>query len=197
MSNATNNSRTEIPPGAGSSSIDLIDVDLFFQSLALKTGSSVVDLGSGPGDYSIPIAKAVGKEGRVYAVDLWEGCIELLKSEIARQGIVNIEPVLADMSERLPFERESIDACLMATILHDLKDNQSHDAALTEVKRFLKKGGIFAIVEFTKRDGPPGPPAWIRLSPEETAILVEPHGFTRKGLYDLGPCTYLLIFSSI
>ena len=197
MRDATNNSRPEKPPGAGSSSIDLIDVDLFFQALALKPGISVVDLGSGPGDYSIPIAKVIGKEGRVYAVDLWEGCIEFLKSEIERLGIVNIEPILADMSKRLPFEGESIDVCLMATILHDLKDNQSHDAALTEVKRFLKKGGIFAVVEFTKRDGPPGPPASIRLSPEETAMLVEPHGFIRKGLYDLGPCTYLMIYSSI
>jgi len=197
MRDATKDSRSEIPPGAGSSSIDLIDVDLFFQALALKPGISVVDLGSGPGDYSIPIAKIIGREGRVYAVDLWEGCIDFLKSEIERLGIVNIDPILTDMSKRLPFEGESIDACLMATILHDLKDNQSHDATLTEVKRFLKKGGIFAIVEFTKRDGPPGPPASIRLSPEETAMLVEPHGFIRKGLYDLGPCTYLMVYSSI
>jgi ubiquinone/menaquinone biosynthesis C-methylase UbiE len=197
MIDATNSSRSEKPPGAGSSSIDLIDVDLFFRALALEPGISVVDLGSGPGDYSIPMAKLIGAEGRVFAVDLWEGCIEFLKSEIERQGIVNIEPILADMSKRLPFEGESIDACLMATILHDLKDNQSHDATLTEVKRFLKKGGIFAIVEFTKRDGPPGPPASIRLSPEEVAALVEPHGFVRKGLYDLGPCTYLVIYSSI
>jgi ubiquinone/menaquinone biosynthesis C-methylase UbiE len=197
MSTVTNNSRTAIPPGAGSSSIDLIDIDLFFKALALKPGMSVVDLGCGPGDYSIPIAKIIGKEGRVYAVDLWEGCIEFLKSEIERLRIVNIEPILADMSKRLPFEGESIDVCLMATILHDLKDNKSHDAALSEVKRFLKKGGIFVIVEFTKRDGPPGPPASIRLSPEETASLVEPHGFIRKGLYDLGPCTYLVIYRSI
>ena len=194
MNDVINESRPEKPPGAGSSSIDLIDVDLFFQVLELKPGISVVDLGSGPGDYSIPIANIIGKEGRVYAVDLWAGCIEFLKSEIERLGIVNIEPILADMSKRLPFEGESIDACLMATILHDLKDNQSHDAALTEVKRFLKKDGIFAVVEFTKRDGPPGPPASIRLSPEETAMLVEPHGFTRKGQYDLGPCTYLMIY---
>jgi len=197
MNDVINESRPEKPPGAGSSSIDLIDVDLFFQVLALKPGLSVVDLGSGPGDYSIPIAKIIGSEGRVYAVDLWEGCIEFLQSEIKRLGIINIEPILADMSKRLPFEGDSIDACLMATILHDLKENQSHDAALSEVKRFLKKGGIFAVVEFTKRDGPPGPPASIRLSPEETAVLVEPHGFIRRGLYDLGPCTYLMVYSSI
>jgi ubiquinone/menaquinone biosynthesis C-methylase UbiE len=196
VNDRADNGRLKKPPGAGSSSIDLIDVDLFFQALALRPGMSVVDLGCGPGDYSIPMANVVGKEGRVYAVDLWQGCIEFLKSEIARLGIVNIEPILADMSKRLPFEGESIDACLMATILHDLKDNRSHDATLAEVKRFLKKDGILAIVEFTKRDGPPGPPASIRLSPEETAMLVEPHGFFRKGLYDLGPCTYLMIYSS-
>jgi ubiquinone/menaquinone biosynthesis C-methylase UbiE len=197
VNDTADNGRLKKPPGAGSSSIDLIDVDLFFQALALKPGISVVDLGCGPGDYSIPMANVVGKEGRVCAVDLWQGCIDFLKSEIERLGIANIEPVLADMSKRLPFERESIDLCLMATILHDLKENQSHDATLAEVKRFLKRGGIFAIVEFTKRDGPPGPPASIRLSPEEVAALVEPHGFIRKELYDLGPCTYLVIYSSI
>ena len=184
------------PPGAGSSSIDLIDVDVFFKALALKSGISVVDLGSGPGDYSIPIAKLIGNEGRVYAVDLWEGCIESLKSEISRLGIVNIEPLLMDMSKRLPLEEESIDLCLMATILHDLREDGIHDAALAEVRRFLKKGGMLAIVEFKKIDGPPGPPASIRITPEQTAMLVEPHGFTRKGLYDLGPCTYLMIYRS-
>ncbi len=193
----TTTSHQEKPPGAGSSSIDLIDLDVFFQALGLKPGISVVDLGCGPGDYSIAIAKLVGTEGRVYAVDLWEGCITFLRSEITRQGIVNIEPILADMSKRLPFERESIDACLMATILHDLKDNQSHNETLSEVKRFLKKGGILAVVEFRKMDGPPGPPESIRLSSEEVAALVEPHGFSRSGLYDLGPCTYLAIYISI
>ena len=92
MNDRTNNSRTAKPPGAGSSSIDLIDVDLFFQALALKPGISVVDLGSGPGDYSIPIAKIIGKEGRVYAVDLWEGCIEFLRSEINGWGSATSSP---------------------------------------------------------------------------------------------------------
>ncbi len=187
---------TEKPPGVGASSIDLIDVDVFFQALGLKPGISVVDLGCGPGDYSIPIAKLIGTEGRVYAVDLWEGCIELLRSEIARLGIVNIEPILADMSKRLPFEGDSIDACLMATILHDLKENGSHDATLAEVKRILRKGGILAVVEFRKIDGPPGPPASIRLSPAETSALVEPHGFARKATHELGPHTYLMILAS-
>ena len=197
VSDMTNNSSPEKPPGAGTSSIDLIDTDRFFQALALKPGISVVDLGCGPGDYSIPIAKIIGREGRVFAVDLWEGCIEFLQSEIKRLGIGNIEPILADMSKRLPFEEESIDVCLMATILHDLKENQNHDATLSEVKRFLKKGGIFAVVEFTKRNGPPGPPITIRLSPEKTAMLVEPHGFIQKGVYNLGPCIYMMICSSL
>ncbi len=191
----TTASHQDKPPGAGASSIDLIDVDLFFRALALKPGTSVVDLGCGPGDYAIPMAEAIGPEGRVYAVDLWKGCIEFLKSEIVRLGMDNIEPILADMALRLPFEEASMDVCLMATILHDLKENGSHDATLAEVKRFLKKGGIFAVVEFRKIDGPPGPPASIRLSPGETAALVEPHGFVRKATHDLGPHTYLMIFS--
>ena len=190
------NSPPEKPPGAGASSIDLIDTDRFFQALALKPGISVVDLGCGPGDYSIPIANIVGREGRVYAIDLWAGCIEFLKSEMKRLEIGNIVPILTDMRKHLPFESESIDVCLMATILHDLKEDHSHNATLSEVKRVLKKDGTFAIVEFAKRDGPPGPPITIRLSREETAMLVEPHGFIRKGAYDLGPYTYMMIYSS-
>jgi ubiquinone/menaquinone biosynthesis C-methylase UbiE len=85
------------------------------------------------------------------------------------------------MSKRLSFEGESVDVCLMATILHDLKDKQSHDAALAEVKRFLKKGGIFAVVEFTKRDGPPGPPASIRLSPRRRPCSSSPTASAERG----------------
>jgi hypothetical protein len=60
--------------------------------------------------------------------------------------------------------------------------------------RVLKPGGLFAIVEFDKIDGPPGPPRHIRLDPAEVEALVAPYGFARQRTVKLGSYNYLITF---
>ena len=68
------------------------------------------------------------------------------------------------------------------------------EKVLPEVVRVLKPNGLLAIVEFKKIDGPPGPPQHIRLSPEDVAAILVPHGFDKERLVDLGPYNYLMLF---
>jgi ubiquinone/menaquinone biosynthesis C-methylase UbiE len=82
----------------------------------------------------------------------------------------------------------------MATVLHDLVEAQTAAGTLREVARVVKPGGTLAIVEFIKIAGPPGPPLHIRLAPEDVERLVEPYGFHRIKLADVGPFTYLITF---
>ena len=182
------------PKGAGKSSFELIEAEKLFQVLALQPWYTVLDMGCGTGSYALSMAKIIGEGGRVYAADLWEEGIGRLQERIERRGVKNVRPILADVSKTLPLPGDSLDLILMATVLHDLKEGGIQNGALAEARRLLKSHGLFAVVEFKKVPGPPGPPISIRLSPDEVAALVEPFGFARMGLQEIGPYNYLMTF---
>ena len=99
----------------------------------------------------------------------------------------------------LPLKRDSvllIDLCLMATVLHDLVQDGTSHGALQEIKRVLRPGGTFAVLEFKKIDGPPGPPKAIRLAPEEMERLVSPFGFKPEKTIECGDYHYVSLFTS-
>jgi len=183
------------PHGAGKSSFELIESGKLFQVLALRPWFTVLDMGCGTGTYSLAMAKIIGDGGRIHAVDLWAEGIERLKERVERRGLKNVRPLVADVSRALPLSGESMDLILMATALHDLKEAGVQDGALAEARRLLKRHGTFAVMEFKKVPGPPGPPISIRLSPDDVTALVEPFGFARTGLHDVGPYNYLMTFA--
>jgi ubiquinone/menaquinone biosynthesis C-methylase UbiE len=187
--------RPDKPHGAGKSSFELIESGKLFQILAPKPWFTVLDMGCGTGTYSIAMAKIIGDGGRIHAADLWAEGIERLKERVERRGLKNVRPMVADVSRALPLSGESMDLILMATVLHDLKEAGVQDGALAEARRLLKRHGTFAVVEFNKVPGPPGPPISIRLSPDDVAALVEPFGFARTGLHEVGPHNYLMTFA--
>ena len=99
----------------------------------------------------------------VYAVDLWEEGIAALKERAAREGRANLKALVAGGGPGPLRRRLSVDVGFMATVLHDLVEAGTAAGALAEVARVIKPGGLLAIVEFDKIDGPPGPPRHIRL----------------------------------
>lgn len=60
----------------------------------------------------------------------------------------------------------------------------------------LRPGGTFAVLEFKKIDGPPGPPKAIRLAPEEVERLVSPFGFKPEKTIECGDYHYVSLFTS-
>ena len=161
------------PPGAGKSSYDLIDPGTLWAALNLSQGIAFLDLGCGQG----------------------EGIAELCE-RAAREGRANLKP-LAAAAGHIPLPSRSVDVGLMATVLHDLVEAGTAAGGLAEVSRVIKPGGLLAIVEFDKIDGPPGPPRHIRLDPAEVEALVAPYGFARQQTVKLGPYNYLILFSKI
>ena len=183
------------PPGAGKSSFDLIDSKELFSVMGIKKGDILVDLGCGIGNYSLAASEYVGSDGKVYAVDLWEQGIETLKQTIFAKGIKTITPIITDMGSDLPLGEDSADLCLMATVFHDLLRAGVHERALAETRRVLKKNGQFVVVEFKKREGPPGPPMHIRISSRELAKTLGMHGFRQTTTRELGQYHYVSLFT--
>jgi ubiquinone/menaquinone biosynthesis C-methylase UbiE len=184
----------EKPQGAGGSSFQLIDAEKVLEKLHLKKGNILLDLACGQGEYAIECSNIVGEEGLIYAVDLWDENIVQLRKASSVAGIKNIKAIVADVSKVMPIGNDSVDVCLMATVLHDLILEKVADEAIKEVVRVLKPNGLLAIIEFKKIDGPPGPPMKIRLNPNEVESIVRPFGFIKNELKEVGEYNYLMTF---
>ena len=182
------------PTGAGKSSFGLIDTAKFFQTLDLQKGITFLDLACGRGNYSMAAAEIIGPNGRVFALDLWEEGILSLRNEAAKKRIQNITSFVGDAGQNIPLENNSVDVCLMATVLHDFVDDTIQGEVMQEIARVVKSNGILAIVEFYKKEGPPGPPKPVRLSPQEVDKIASEYGFKQIQLTEIGPDNYLQIF---
>lgn len=113
----------------------------------IKEGMSVMELGCGSGAFTTYIARAVGDEGKVFALDIQPEMLEQLKNKLKRpenSDINNIVPVEGNAYD-LPFENNSLDLVYSITVLQEIPDKNK---ALKEVMRVLKPNGILAVTEF-------------------------------------------------
>jgi ubiquinone/menaquinone biosynthesis C-methylase UbiE len=182
------------PIAAGKSSFDLVNPDLVFAELSLQPDSVLLDLACGAGNYALAAAALIGPKGAIHAFDLWPEGIAMLRERARSQGLVQVKAEVADVSRRLPLPNRSVDAVLMATVLHDLVEVGAGEGALREAARLLRPGGRLAVVEFEKVDSHPGPPVAMRLSPDQAESLVGAFGFRRDRLVQVGNPLYALSF---
>jgi len=173
-------------PRHGPSSFGMQDPALIFGALGLRRGDVFLDLGCGPGDYALAVAPFVGPNGAVYALDKWDQVLRGLMEEAALRRIVNICPLLGDMRRGLPLQDRRVDVCLMATVWHVLNLKKDGARIFGELRRVLKPGGRLAVISFKKEDRPWGPPVEQRQSAEQIEAVLEPFGFRRISLTDLG-----------
>jgi ubiquinone/menaquinone biosynthesis C-methylase UbiE len=185
------------PTGAGRSSFGLVDTAKFFREIALKKGATFLDVACGWGAYSLAAADRVGENGQVYAVDLWEEGISSLRKEADAKGIQNLAAFVSNVAQKIPVDDDCVDVCLMATVLHDLVADKIEQQVLKEIVRVMKSKSTLAIVEYHKKEGPPGPPKPVKLSPEDVDHIVSAYGFKQSRYREIGPDNYLQLFTRL
>ena len=121
--------------------------DKIIERSGIEQGMTVMDLGCGSGAFTTFVARAVGEQGKVYAVDIQPAMLQQLEHKLARaenQDIINVELKQASAYD-LPFDDESVDLVYIVTVLQEIPDR---GRALREIRRILKPGGILAVTEF-------------------------------------------------
>jgi SAM-dependent methyltransferase len=145
--------------------------DRVVAALKLKKGDVAAEVGSGTGQFTIRMAKAIGEGGRVYAIDVEPRLLDVLAERAAEAGAWGIVGLLAPDGGGLP--PEPVDVILLANVLHHIQDRTDYLRALGGR---LKPGGRIAIVDFHDRDLPIGPPRDHRLAREAAIEALEQAG---------------------
>lgn len=160
------------------------------QELQLKPGMAVCDMGSGNGYHTLPIARAVGPQGKVFAVEVQPEMLEMLKERATREGVENIEPILGEYHDpKLP--PASCDMILLVDVYHEF----SHPGPmLAAMRKALKPDGVLAMVEFRAEDDN----VPIKAEHKMTKALIEKeltaNGFKLVRQFDGLPWQHLMFF---
>ena len=117
------------------------------QRSGIKEGMQILEVGCGSGAFTTFFARAVGEQGKVYALDIQPKMLKQLENKLAKpenQDIKNIKLIESSAYE-LPFDDNSLDAVYMITVLQEIRDR---NRALEQAKRVLKPGGLLSVTEF-------------------------------------------------
>ncbi len=109
----------------------------------IKEGMSVLDVGCGPGYFTIDMARMVGKSGHLTAVDLQEGMLEIVKRKINKANLENIIALHQCKKTEIGLTGQ-FDFVLVFWMLHEVPDV---NVFLKELYSLLKQGGKILIAE--------------------------------------------------
>lgn len=143
--------------------------DEILAKLDLAPGQRVVDIGTGTGYFSLPIAEAVGKNGRVIAVDVAPEMLGLLQQKLVGKAENNIDCIAAE-AHQTTVKAHSCDLVFLANIWHEIDDTQQ---TLAEAERILTSKGRIAILDWRHElESPPGPPQHHRVPLDRVVELL-------------------------
>ena len=117
--------------------------DQILESLVLRRGQNIADIGAGGGYFSIRFSEAVGTEGKVYAVDTNSKFLEFIGDSVKGKGLSNVETILATRG-RLNLPEKSLDLIFMRNVTHHIPNRVEYFRNLRGV---LKPEGRIAVID--------------------------------------------------
>jgi ubiquinone/menaquinone biosynthesis C-methylase UbiE len=109
----------------------------------VKEGMKVLDVGCGPGYFSVELAKMVGISGKVYAADLQEGMLQKLNNKIRGTSLEKIIQLIKCEKDDIVVP-EKVDFILAFYMVHEVPDKNK---LFKTLKNIVNDNGEFLIVE--------------------------------------------------
>jgi len=121
--------------------------DLLLENLKLEPDDVVADIGAGSGYFTFRLSPLL-PEGRVLAVDVQQGMLDLIEARILEEQHTNVESVLSTPQDpRL--EPESVDLILLVDAYHEFSYPVE---MMRRLVLALKRDGILVLVEYRAED---------------------------------------------
>lgn len=161
--------------------------------LPVSEGMKIADFGCGHGYFTIPLAKIVGNDGRIWAVDILSDPLEAVRSWAQLENITNIETVRGNLetsgASRLP--DNAVDMVLLHNVLFE---SPRKSDIIQEARRVLKNNGNFILVDWLPEKLAIGPQNNLRLPIDQARQLAQEQEFSFVKNFDAGKYHYGLIF---
>lgn len=155
-------------------------------ALAIREGMRVADIGAGGGYFTMRLARAVGPEGHVYAVDVDADLRSLVADRAAARSLDNVTTVAPPEDD--PGLPEPVDLAVVVDAFHHLPDPPAYLRELAE--RHLAPDGRVAVIEPVPRwtrFGHATDPTEIRAALEGAGLAVEAtHDFLASQSFQVG-----------
>lgn len=160
----------------------------FLKENGVSPGMWIADIGCGPGFFTIPAAEIVGREGRVYAVDLQEEMLAELRRRNPPENVIIVHS--SENSIPIIIEDGRCDMALLTFVLHEAEDRVIF---LKEVKRLLKPKGRLILLDWEKKVEDKGPPFNERLDKSDAESLIKGAGLEIEEMGSINPSHYKIV----
>jgi len=117
------------------------------KAIGIDKGQIVLDFGCGCGTYTIPAARLVVKEGKVYALDKNERDLDKLIQKAKLEGLRNVERIDTSGELRIKLADNSVDVVLLFDVLHYYYFPRAADRRqlLSEIYRVLRPNAVLSL----------------------------------------------------
>ncbi len=164
--------------------------------LNVKPGSSVADIGCGPGYYTFKFSKLVGKAGRVFAVDTNQEMLHQIGATADKHGFRNVTPLLARLNDtKLP--PRSVDLVYLCSLYHSVYVTSMEyvkDQFIASIKNAMKDGARLVIADNDVLPDDENPYYGPRIDRRLTIQQLEHYGFKLVNTAQFIHQRYILVF---
>ena len=115
--------------------------------IGIRKGQTVLDFGCGSGTYTIPAAKIVGQQGRVYALDQDKEALDELMKKVVSADLSSIERMEASDKSGIELNDESVDIVLLFDVFHlyYFPERDDRRRLLGEIYRIMKPNAFVSV----------------------------------------------------